>query len=292
MRAAAMGLGQTLRRCRPLIGAMALWLTGATLAAACMQGPALETQMPDTRVFNPQSFVHPDGVITAAAFDAPTTRYPHGVLGDEVEAGALLVQVTDAGAEPGGCRSLRVDLPQNAVFEDVHPRILHIDGSGRGNILTVVSTDAGGASLVVYGLNADGTEVIQLGSTPPIGRPNRWLAPIGVADLDGDGHREIAYIDRPHLARTLRILRIEVADNGQIQMEEIAARTGLTNHRIGEDFISSGFHFCAGDGSWHILTANADWTRLMATRLHPDGTLDTRDAGPWPGPELSGANPC
>jgi hypothetical protein len=50
-------------------------------------------------------------------------------------------------------------------------------------------------------------DVRLLAATPHIGSANRWLAPIGAADLDGDGRVEIAYVDRPHLARTLRIWR-------------------------------------------------------------------------------------
>jgi hypothetical protein len=49
---------------------------------------------------------------------------------------------------------------------------------------------------------------VPLASTPWIGQRFRWLAPVAAADLDGDGAMELAYVDRPHLARTLRVWRI------------------------------------------------------------------------------------
>jgi 23S rRNA U2552 (ribose-2'-O)-methylase RlmE/FtsJ len=33
-----------------------------------------------------------------------------------------------------------------------------------------------------------------------------------------------------------------------------------------------------------MITANADWSRVVATRLMPDGTLTGRDIGPWQPP--------
>ena len=39
-----------------------------------------------------------------------------------------------------------------------------------------------------------------------IGAANRWLNPLdGAVDLDGDGSREIAVIETPHIRPTLRI---------------------------------------------------------------------------------------
>ena len=47
-------------------------------------------------------------------------------------------------------------------------------------------------------------------ATPFIGTPRRWLAPVGVADLDGDGRAEIAYVETPHRDKVLML------ENGQI----------------------------------------------------------------------------
>ncbi len=86
---------------------------------------------------------------------------------------------------------------------------------------------------------------------------------------------ELAYIDRPHLARTLRVWRIGYDARGDATLTEVAALPGLTNHRIGEDFITGGQRDC-GNGP-EMLTANADWSRVMATVLLPSGDLVSRD---------------
>ncbi len=92
-----------------------------------------------------------------------------------------------------------------------------------------------------------------------------------MADLDGDGLIEIAYIDRPHLAKTLRVWRFMDGASGPV-----AELSGLTNHRIGERDIGGGIRDC-GNGP-EMITANADWTQVMATTL-TDGQLTTRAIG-------------
>jgi hypothetical protein len=163
----------------------------------------------------------PSGIV-AAWYEDPTTRYAHGVLGDAVEAGTLAAQLDDF----PNCITGRITLPETEVFEDLAPRLADLDGDGRAEIIVVQSHRDLGARLVVYGLTPDGQNLRLLAATPNIGQRNRWLAPIGAADLDGDGRVEIAYIDRPHLARTLRVWRYAGGT-----LTAIAAATGLTNHR-------------------------------------------------------------
>ncbi len=187
--------------------------------------------------------------IVAAEFTEPTTRYAHGVLGDAVEWGALRLDL--AGGET---RLIR--LPETRVFEDLTPRL--IAGEDGAPLAMVVESDLGqGARLALYA--ADGLVT----ATPFIGRPNRWLAPVGAGDLDGDGQIEIAYVDRPHLAKTLRVWRLE---NGVLT--ELASLAGVTNHQIGWDFIAGGLRDC-GTGPEMVL-ATADWQRLTSVRF--DGT--------------------
>ncbi len=195
--------------------------------------------------------------IAGATYAEPTTRYDHGVLGDAVEWGALRLELDD-----GTARLIR--LAETRVFEDLSPRLMQ--GEDGAPLAMVVESDlARGARLALYG-----PEGLQA-ATPFIGRAHRWLAPVGAADLDGDGRIEVAYVDRPHLARTLRIWRLEGG-----ALVELAGFEGVTNHRIGWDFIAGGIRDC-GAGPEMVLAA-ADWQRLVALRF--DGAaVSSRDLG-------------
>lgn len=204
--------------------------------------------------------------ITGAAYDGPTDRYPHGVLGDDIEYDTLTVTLSDG-------RSLQAHYEATLVFEDTAPRLSDITGDGTPEVITVESHESEGARLVIWGL-ADG-QLRQIARTPFIGTRFRWLAPAGAGDLDGDGHIEIAYIDRPHLAKTLRIWRY-----AEGSFDEIAVLPGLTNHRIGEEYITGGLRDC-GDGP-ELILADAGWRNLMAVTLGADGA-QARALGPFGG---------
>ncbi len=207
--------------------------------------------------------------ITAAWYEMPTTRYAHGVLGDAIEGGQLRVYSTDTAVDSCGTKSVVLD--DAHVFEDTGPRLADLNGDGRAEVITVRSHQNNGAQLAIYA-DVPGQPSLQLIATNPyIGTRNRWLAPIGIADLDDDGHIEIAYIDRPHLAKTLRVWRFKDGE-----LSEIAAGSGLTNHRIGERDIAGGIRDC-GQGP-EMITANADWSRVIATRLE-NGELRATDIG-------------
>ncbi|MEM9584250.1 MAG: VCBS repeat-containing protein [Pseudomonadota bacterium] len=199
--------------------------------------------------------------ITRADYSAPTPRYAHGVLGDAIEYGSLVLQL--------GTTTRVFVLPDDRVFEDIAPRLVDVDGDGDKEVIVVESQNQTGAQLAIY------DETGKIAATPHIGTRNRWLAPIGAADLDGDGFVEIAYIDRPHLAKTLRLWRFQ--DGALTQVAQLA---GLTNHRIGEDFISGGLRTC-GDVP-ELIVATANWQRMQAVRF--DGTrLTAEDIGPFTG---------
>ncbi|ROU00245.1 FG-GAP repeat domain-containing protein [Histidinibacterium lentulum] len=199
--------------------------------------------------------------VVAAEYLEPTDRYPHGVLGDDLEWGALRLVRGDGSA-------VVLRLPEARVFEDTAPRVEDVTGDGRAEVVVVESDAELGARLAIY----DGAGDL-LAATPHIGTRFRWLAPVGIADLDGDGHVEIAYVDRPHLAKVLRVWRVRGAG-----LEEVGSAGGLTNHRIGEADIGGGLRLCGG--RVEMITASADWARVIATRLTADGRLESRDMGP------------
>lgn len=202
------------------------------------------------------------GGVKEARYSDPTTRYAHGILGDAIEFGTLEI-TTDAG------KIISMLLPETRVFEDVAPRLYDLDFDGDNEVVVVETSIAKGARLSVY------DESGLIAATPYIGRTNRWLAPLGAADLDGDGHVEIAYIDRPHLAKTLRIWRFE---NGGLT--HLSDQVGLTNHKIGEDFISGGIRSC--NGAFEIITANANWSKIIAT-TYQNGKVSMETLGSFAG---------
>lgn len=209
--------------------------------------------------------------ITGARYTAPTTRYSHGVLGDAVEYGALEITLANG-------RTRRIILPQSRVFEDLAPRLSDVDGDGAPEVIVVETDLDRGARLGIY--DEDGL----VAATPFIGTRFRWLAPLGAADLDGDGFTEIAYIDRPHLAKTLRVWRFRGG-----RLDEVATLEGLTNHRIGENVISGGLRHCGPRPE--IIAANADWSRLLAVTFDGRG-LSTSDLGPYSPENAKAALAC
>ena len=217
--------------------------------------------------------------IRSARYIEPTHRYTHGVLGDAIEHGALELQV-GGGVNSAAKATHVVHLPQNRVFEDTTPRLADVDQDGTLEAIVVETHVKRGAQLAIY--NAKGRKIA---ATPHIGQTHRWLAPIGAADLDGDGHIEIAYIDRPHLAKTLRIWRYK-----NRKLTEVAILPGLTNHKIGWDHIPGGIRDCSGLPE--LITANADWSRIMVTRFDA-GKTTSREIGDYAGPDsLNAAMTC
>ncbi|SDJ61428.1 FG-GAP repeat domain-containing protein [Aliiruegeria lutimaris] len=199
--------------------------------------------------------------IDEASYREPTDRYPHGILGDDLEWGTLRLSC--------GARTLDVVLPEEMVFEDVAPRLVDLDADGAPEVVVVESHRDQGARLAVWGLAKK--EPVRLAATPFIGTRFRWLAPVGVADLNGDGTVELAYVDRPHLAKILRVWRYSDG-----KLTDVTSAAGFSNHKIGERDIAGGIRHCSGGPE--MLLASADWKRLLAVRL--DGqTLLSRDIG-------------
>ena len=202
----------------------------------------------------------------------PTDRYDHAVLGDALEWGGL--DLTTASGQV-----LRVTLPESRVFEDVTTRLADLDGDGDREVVVVETDIARGAMLAVY--DASG----RVAATAPFGETHRWLAPAGIADLDGDGRIEIAYVDRPHLARELVVVRLEGAE-----LVELARLAGLTNHRIGDRVIRGGVRDC-GTGP-DLRLAEPTWTRVMRV-VFQDGRLTAQPLGAIAGPKgLDAALAC
>jgi hypothetical protein len=168
----------------------------------------------------------PDGLVTTGSrniaqswLTRPTERYAHGILGDAIEAGGLVVRMADG-------KTHEMVLPDDYVFEDRLARLADLDGDGADEIVVVLTSVMKGAALAVYGVV--GGKLVQLAKTPHIGRSNRWLNPAEFADLDGDGTVEITAVWTPHLGHVLQAWRYRKG-----KLTKAAEIAGYSNHAIG-----------------------------------------------------------
>lgn len=207
----------------------------------------------------------------AARLTDPTDRYPHNVLGHLRGFAALEADL------PGGAMA-RLTLPETRVFEDVAPRLWDVDGDGRAEVVVVESDRDLGARLTAWTVRGEAVgapELVLRAAGDFIGRRFRWLALAGIADFTGDGRPEIALVEMPHLARRLVLVGLRGA-----RFEPLAQLDGVSNHRIGEAFITGGLRDC-GAGPELLLPA-ADWRRVL--RITFDGSrLVARDHGAFTG---------
>ncbi len=193
--------------------------------------------------------------ITQAWYDKDTDIYGHRIMGSIAEHLRLNARLADGTV-------VRLDLGAGGapshVFEDMEPRLADMNGDGQIDLVLIETDITAGAALAIYGLKSG--KLVKLAETPHIGMPNRWLAPIGVGDFNGDGKMDVGYIDRPHLARMLRIWTYE--DNA---LTEIGRARKLTNHRIGDEFITGGVRTCNGQDE--MLMVTDDWDRIVLARF-------------------------
>ena len=146
---------------------------GSLEIASAPDVPALpDGALPDGRI------VHGRETVVRAWLAEPTGRYRHGVLGNAIEAASLVMEL------PNG-RHATLRLGADAVFEDLEPRLVKLDGKER--IIVVKSYLDRGSALAII----DPESVSIIAETPPIGYPNAWLNPAGIADFDGDGTTDI-----------------------------------------------------------------------------------------------------
>jgi hypothetical protein len=157
--------------------------------------------------------------ITDARYAEPVERYGHFALG-RLHEYARLTATTSAG------RNLALQLPEDEVFEDLAPRLVRLAAGEPQEILAIVSRRDSGSLLVLIRLGDDGLAISS--QSPAIGTPKRWLNPVGVADLDGDGVAEIAAVITPHIGGKLKVYR-KIGG----ELVEIAALGGFSNHVYG-----------------------------------------------------------
>jgi FG-GAP-like repeat len=191
-----------------LLMVLSVWLVSSPIARADYPGG-----IQDLRV------VRGSGVIAEAWLADATTRYRHFVLGSRYEPATLVVRLRDG-------TLTRLTLPEDSVFEDRQPRLADLDGDGVEEIVLVRAYLDRGAALAVIALRQGKLNIAA--ETPPTGAPNTWLNPAGIADFDGDGRLDIAYVQMPHVLGLLRVWTLRAG-----KLVEIAQLPDTSNHAIG-----------------------------------------------------------
>lgn len=211
-----------------------------------------EGALPDSRVATGS------GDIARAWLAAPTERYDHGVLGDRVEAGAIVIERRDGLHQT-------YKLGTDAVFEDLEPRIADLDADGRDEIVAIKSSLRAGSSLAVLAWRHGRYEI--LAETPPLGAPHRWLDVAGIADFTGAGNanKQVAIVRQPHAVGQLEIW----AYDGK-RLTKTAEFADTSNHLAGTRAI----HMSAvadfdGDGIADLAVPSLDRTRLRLIGFRP-----------------------
>ena len=207
--------------------------------------------LPDARLLT-------DGEGRLLFLSNPTSRYDHGVLGDQIEAAAITL--VDTQPEPKVL--LTISIPEPAVVEGIAPLWADLNGDGQREIIVTQSDAEQGAQIVVYDEGG-----IQVAIGPAIGRGYRWRHQIAVTPFGPGGEVELVDVLTPHIGGVVEFYRLE-----DDQLNIVAEVPGFTSHVIGTrnlDMALAGDF--DGDGATELLLPNQARTELGAIRRTADG---------------------
>lgn len=230
---------------------------GLCLKADVIRGlpkPAPEGALPDGFIATAKS-----GDIRKAWYGRPTDRYAHGVLGDAIEGGSLVVELADGTLK-------EFVLPESQVFEDITPRIHDLDFDGDNEVVTIRSSQTGGAAIVIYSIVDNA--LVEVGASPENGQRNRWLNIAGIVEYferdiperGGDSHFKIIVgVRTPHIGgRLFSLFPYDGIYGGQ---EDLA--TGISNHIIGSRELGLSAMFGSGNNA-RLYVPSLERSRLIA----------------------------
>jgi hypothetical protein len=164
-----------------------------------------------------------DGLPEAVVLSDPTDRYPHGALGDRVEAGAVSVIAV---SEHGLALRARYAVQAPAVFEGLVPVLVPL-GNGRGlDVLLARSAPRQGAAVVVLTWREGGLALAAEG--PGFGQSSHWTHLVGAAALSGGGLPEIVAVATPHIGGVLTAYR-----RAGGYLVRVARTPGYSSHAFG-----------------------------------------------------------
>ncbi|MFK8025819.1 MAG: hypothetical protein AB8G26_17820 [Ilumatobacter sp.] len=203
--------------------------------------------LPDTRVVT-------DGRL-AVALTGPTGRYPHGVLGDAIEASSFEIHNT----ETGSVTTIRLD--SSDVFEAVSPMLADVDEDGELDVVVTSANATVGARLNVFDLGGQ-----LIAQSDAIGTGNRWRNLMAVAPVGPDGEVEVVDVQTPHIGGIVQFFRFD----GNGRLERVATARSYSTHSIGSRNLDLGIVTDAdGDGQLDVIVPTQD-LRALAVLTRDD----------------------
>ena len=188
----------------------------------------------------------------------PTGSYPHGVLGDRIEAQS----VTMVSTKPGVQVIWTAPLPDGDVVEGISPIWTDLDGDGTREILITVSNSRVGARLVI--LN-DAGDPVAFG--PAVGRGSRWRHQLAAAPFGTSSELEVVDVVTPHIGGTVEFYRLE-----EDSLRVVASVPGFSTHAIGSRnlnmAVAGDFD---GDGRIELLVPNQAMDEIGGIRRTEEG---------------------
>lgn len=208
-----------------------------------------------------------------AAFEDPVRDYPHEALGSPVHPRALSVAQRRAGPpgsdpKPVPTERARIEAGPGAVFEDLEPRLVDLDGDGTPEILVVRSYRDRGSALAVVARRGETWRIVA--ETPPDGEAFRWLNVAAAGDFGPDLPRAIAIVRRPHLDGLLQVWRFE-----DDRLVLAAERPGYANHAFGSTALGLAALVLGEDGSRRIAVPTLDRKSLAFLSVSARAVTET-----------------
>jgi hypothetical protein len=183
----------------------------------------------------------------------PTDGYPHGVLGDRIEATAI----TLVEASPSLRHVITIPVPDGFVIEGIAPIWADVDGMPGWEIIVTISNAEQGAQIVVFDESGN-----RVASGAAIGRGSRWRHQIASGPFGPDGEAEIVDVLTPHIGGVVEFYRKE----GE-ELRIVAQVRGYTSHMIGtRNLDMAAMADFDGDGRLELLLPSQSRTELGAIR--------------------------
>ncbi|MBC8280636.1 MAG: hypothetical protein H8E48_07625 [Chloroflexi bacterium] len=188
----------------------------------------------------------------------PSTRYPHGIAGDKLEA----TEITLLATKPVLKVLTSIAISGQTVVEGVSPIWGDLNGDGQREIIVTQSDAEQGAQVVVYSESGD-----LIAAGPAVGRGNRWRHQLAVAPFGADGETELVEVLTPHIGGIAGFYQL----NGS-SLELVVQQDGVTSHPLGTRNLDMGLAGdLDGDGQPELVVFNQQFSVVTALRRTKDG---------------------